>query len=227
MQTKKQLLVVDDDLDILKVLKANLELYGFAALTAENWIKAKEILDLKIPDLIILDLMLPDADGIDICRLVKKQYPKMPIIMLTAKDRVSDKVMGLESGADDYIVKPFETLELIARINACIRRSLPPANSTTVGDLEMDVCARTVKIRGNEIALTYKEFELLNLFISNRGEAISREFIRKKLWGDTKLYSWSRTIDVHIQHLRQKIEKNPSEPEYIITVPGIGYRFIK
>lgn len=222
---KKRLLVIDDDPDILKVLKANLELYGFDAVTAENWAKAKEILSEQIPDLIILDLMLPDGDGIEICKILKDQYRKTPIIMLTAKDSISDKVIGFESGADDYVVKPFETLELIARIKTCLKRTEPVENKVIINDLSIDLNQRIVKLKNQEIKLTPKEYDLLCLFISNRGEIITREFIRKKLWKDAKLYSWSRVIDVHIQHLRQKIEKNPSEPEYIITVPGIGYKF--
>ncbi|MEK7741906.1 MAG: response regulator transcription factor, partial [Nitrospirota bacterium] len=209
---KKHLLVVDDDPDILKVLKANLELYGFDTITAGNWAKAKEILNDHLPDLIILDLMLPDGDGIEICKLLKEQYRKTPIIMLTAKDSVSDKVMGFESGADDYIVKPFETLELIARIKACLKRTMPVDSTIAINDLEVNFNTHTVKLKGKEIELTPKEYELLHLFITNRGEVISREFIRKKIWRDSKIYSWSRVIDVHIQHLRHKIEKDPSEP---------------
>ena len=222
---KKQLLVVDDDPDILKVLKANLELYGFDTITAGNWAKAKEILNEQLPDLIILDLMLPDGDGIEICKLLKEQYRKTPIIMLTAKDSVSDKVMGFESGADDYIVKPFETLELIARIKACLKRTMPVDSTIVINNLEVNFSAHTVKVKGKEIELTPKEYELLHLFITNRGEVISREFIRKKIWRESKIYSWSRVIDVHIQHLRHKIEKDPSEPEYILTVSGTGYKF--
>ena len=222
---KKHLLVVDDDPDILKVLKANLELYGFDTITAGNWAKAKEILNEHLPDLIILDLMLPDGDGIEICKLLKEQYRKTPIIMLTAKDSVSDKVMGFESGADDYIVKPFETLELIARIKACLKRTMPVDSTIAINDLEVNFNTHTVKLKGTEIELTPKEYELLHLFITNRGEVISREFIRKKIWRDSKIYSWSRVIDVHIQHLRRKIEKDPSEPEYVLTVPGAGYKF--
>ena len=145
--------------------------------------------------------------------------------MLTARDRVSDKVMGFESGADDYIIKPFETLELIARVKACLRRSLPVERKIVIDRLEIDFDAHTVKINGSEVELTPKEFDLLQLFVLNRGHVISRESIRKKLWGDSKLYSWSRTIDVHLQHLRQKIETKPSEPEYIVTVAGTGYKF--
>ena len=222
---KKQLLVVDDDPDILKVLKANLELYGFDTITAGNWAKAKEILNEHLPDLIILDLMLPDGDGIEICKLLKEQYRKTPIIMLTAKDSVFDKVMGFESGADDYIVKPFETLELIARIRACLKRAMPVDSTIVINNLEVNFNAHTVKVKGKEIELTPKEYELLHLFITNRGEVISREFIRKKIWRESKIYSWSRVIDVHIQHLRHKIEKDPSEPEYVLTVSGAGYKF--
>lgn len=225
MDRKAKLLVIDDDSDILKVLKANLELYGFQAITADSWAKAKEVLALQLPDLIILDLTLPDGDGIDICLNLKKEYPRVPVIMLTARDSLSDKVMGLESGADDYMVKPFETLELIARVKACLRRSLPTEKKIMISGLEIDMKAHSVSLHGKVVELTPKEFELLCLFVSNRGEAINRDFIRKKIWGDSKLYSWSRAIDVHIQHLRQKIEKNPSDPEYIMTVPGVGYKF--
>ncbi len=222
---KKQLLVVDDDPDILKVLKANLELYGFDTVTAGNWTDANKILSGHLPDLIVLDLMLPDGDGIQICKFLKDRYPKIPVIMLTAKDSVSDKVMGFESGADDYIVKPFETLELIARIKACLKRTMPVDSTVSINNLEINFKTHTVKLKGKEIELTPKEYELLHLFITSRGEVISREFIRKKIWTESKIYSWSRVIDVHIQHLRQKIEKNPSEPEYILTVPGAGYKF--
>jgi DNA-binding response OmpR family regulator len=223
--TAKKLLVIDDDPDILRVLKANLELYGYETLLAPSWSAAREILNVQIPDLIILDLTLPDGDGIDICRQLKTGYPKIPVIMLTARDRVSDKVMGLESGAEDYMVKPFETLELVARVKACLRRSEPSGEKTIIGDLVVDRRAMTVHVRGREVELTPKEFDLLCLFVSSRGEVISREFIRKSVWKSTKLYSWSRVIDVHIQHLRHKIEKNPSEPEYILTVAGAGYKF--
>lgn len=219
-------LLVDDDTDILKVLKANLELHGFNTITASTWAEGQKAIYEGKPDIIILDLMLPDGDGIEICRTLRKQYPSLPIIMLTAKDKISDKVIGLESGADDYVVKPFETLELIARIRACIRRTKPIAKEQiTIGDLSIDYKKRIVKVKDKEVILTPKEYDLLCFLIANRGAVLSREDIRNHLWKDSKLYSWSRVIDVHIQHLRQKIEKIPSEPEYIITVPGIGYRF--
>ncbi len=223
------ILVIDDDADIRKVLKANLELHKFHVMTAESWTEGQKALSVNNPDILILDLMLPDGDGVEICRTLRKQYPSLPIIMLTAKDKISDKVIGLESGADDYVVKPFETLELIARINACIRRTKPTAPTLeeriTIGSLSIDYKRRIVKVRSKEIFLTPKEYDLLCFLISKKGTVISREDIRKHLWKEPKIYSWSRVIDVHIQHLRQKIETNPSEPDYIITVSGIGYKF--
>jgi DNA-binding response OmpR family regulator len=224
---KKQLLVVDDDPDILRVLKANLELYGFAPIMAGSWTMAQELLNTVLPELIILDLTLPDGDGMEICRQLKDLYPKIPIIMLTAKDRVSDKVMGLESGADDYIVKPFETLELIARIKACLRRNEPREKKIAIGDLIVDLMAGNVFVRNSPVTLTRKEYDMLCLLLKHRGEVVSRDLIRKTIWKSSKLYSWSRVIDVHIQHLRQKIETDPSNPAYLITVPGKGYKFLK
>jgi DNA-binding response OmpR family regulator len=171
--------------------------------------------------------MLPDGDGIEICRSLRKDFPRLPIIMLTAKDKISDKVIGLESGADDYMVKPFETLELLARIKACLRRVSPPEldNIAVIDRIKIDFKKRLVTISGKKVELTPKEYELLCFFIANRGEALSRETIRKNLWKGSHIYSWSRVIDVHVQHLRGKIEKDPSNPKYIITVPGSGYRF--
>ncbi|UCD34403.1 MAG: response regulator transcription factor [Nitrospiraceae bacterium] len=225
---KNRILAVDDDRDILKVLKANLELHGYDVMTAENWAGARELLQSRLPDLVLLDVMLPDGDGMEICRQLRTEMPSVPVIMLTAKDKVSEKVFGLESGADDYVVKPFETLELVARIRACLRRTTPPAaeDKIMIGKLKVDFRKRIVSRAGRTIDLTPKEYDLLCFFVNHRGEAVSRETIRKQLWKGSQIYSWSRVIDVHIQHLRQKIEKDPSSPEYIITVPGAGYRFM-
>jgi DNA-binding response OmpR family regulator len=222
---KTLLLAVDDDADIRQVLKANLELYGFELDLAESWSKGQAALGRQLPSLIILDLTLPDGDGIEICKDLKQQYPKIPVIMLTAKDRVPDKVIGLESGADDYIVKPFETIELLARIRACLRRYVPSVEKITIDGLVVDLKTRVVSLQGKAVELTPKEYDLLCLFLTNRGEPLRREFIRKTVWKDSQIYSWSRVIDVHIQHLRQKIEANPLEPEYLLTVPGVGYKF--
>jgi DNA-binding response OmpR family regulator len=222
---RQQLLVVDDDPDIRQVVKANLELHGFEALTAENVAAARQILDRLVPALVILDLMLPDGDGMEICRILKKDHPRTPVIMLTARDRLSDKILGLDSGADDYMVKPFETLELVARIKACLRRNAPGNDQVTIGELSVDFRTRQVMVKGVETELTPKEYDLLQLLVSNRPEPVTRSVIRKTLWKEDQPYSWSRVIDVHVQHLRQKIEPNPAEPLYIQTVLGVGYRF--
>ncbi len=223
-----RILAVDDDRDILKVLKANLELHGYEVDTADRWEKAEAILADVQPDLLLLDVMLPDGDGMEICRELRKDMPELPVIMLTAKDKVSDKVIGLESGADDYVVKPFETIELVARIKACLRRSMIQVNepeAAVIGNIRIDYKKHIVTVAGKQIELTPKEYNLLCFFIQYKGEVVSREKIRKSVWKDSKIYSWSRVIDVHIQHLRQKIEKDPAKPKYIITVSGAGYRF--
>ncbi|RJQ50393.1 MAG: DNA-binding response regulator [Nitrospiraceae bacterium] len=222
-----RILAIDDDRDILKVLKANLELHGYEVDTAETWTEAQERLSGRMPDLIILDVMLPDRDGMEICRDLRKDFPEIPIIMLTARDKVSDKVFGLESGADDYVVKPFETLELLARIKVCLRRAASRSvkEEVSIGNLKVDFKKRIVTVSGKKIDLTPKEYDLLCFFITRRGEALSRDTIRKAVWKGSQIYSWSRVIDVHIQHLRQKIEKDPANPKYILTVPGAGYMF--
>jgi DNA-binding response OmpR family regulator len=221
------LLAIDDDPDILKVLKANLGLYGFSLLTAGSLAAARTLLAEGQPDLVLLDLTLPDGDGLEFCCYLKALYPYLPVIMLTAKDKVTDKVIGLELGADDYMVKPFETSELLARIRARLRPVKPPApqGPLLAGDLEIDPRNQTVLVRGQEVSLTPKEYQLLLFLVDNRNVLVSREEIRQHLWKDTKLYSWSRVIDVHIQHLRQKLESNPAEPRHIVTVVGRGYRF--
>jgi DNA-binding response OmpR family regulator len=221
------ILAVDDDSDILKVVKANLELHGYNVVTAESWAAARDLLSVEYPDLIVLDVMLPDGDGMEICSQLRRERTDLPIIMLTAKDKVSDKVFGLESGADDYVVKPFETLELVARIKACLRRAAPAESDEKIsaGHLTIDFRKRLVTVSGKTVGLTPKEYDLLCFFIHHRGEAVSRDAIRKSVWKGSQIYSWSRVIDVHIQHLRHKIEKDPAKPKYIITVPGAGYRF--
>ncbi len=220
------ILIIDDDTDILKTLKANLELHSFNVITAASWHEGQKALLINAPDILILDLTLPDGDGVEICRTLRRQFPALPIIMLTARDNISDRIIGLESGADDYIVKPFETLELIARIKVCVRRIKPATEGQVlIGNLSIDYKKRRVALKNREIILTLKEYDLLSLLITNKGFAISRKEIRDRLWKDSKIYSWSRVIDVHIQHLRQKIEDNPSNPEYIITAPGVGYKF--
>ena len=221
-----KILVVEDDPDILSILKDNLELDGYAAFTTTLGKDTLAIIEKELIDLVLLDVMLPDISGIQICRAIRaKSY--VPVIMLTAKDSLSDKILGLESGADDYIVKPFDYLEVAARIKVCLRRveaHLSANDIFQIGSLLIDPGKREVESNGKKIVLTNKEFDILFLLLKNAGKVMDRNSIKKEIWPDKQIYSWSRALDVHIQHLRAKIEKNPEQPRYILTVPGIGYR---
>lgn len=219
-------LIIDDDPDILKTLKANFELHGFNVFTAEKWEIGRTFLDRA--NILILDIMLPDADGFEILKEIRQSNFSFPVIMLTARDKISDKVLGLEIGADDYVVKPFETIELIARVKACLRRIAPQQTSQIkVKNLCIDLRKRIVKREDQQIILTPKEYDILCYLLSKRGEVVSKRELRQFLWNEEeKIYPWSRVIDVHIMNLRKKIERDPSAPEFIITVPGVGYKFI-
>ena len=223
---KKSILVVDDDEDIVKTIKGNLELDGYEVLCAYDGKTALQMTREIRPDLIILDLNLPDIDGIKTCEIIRREFD-FPIIMLTARDSLSDKVLGLECGADDYMVKPFNFLELAARIKSIFKRvekSLVKKQHD-FKDLSINFKARTVSIPGKSVKLTKTEFELLELFVSYPDEVLSREFIQQQVWGDSQLYHFSRAVDVHVQRLRKKIEPNLEKPEYIVTVAGVGYKF--
>ncbi|MCK5915694.1 MAG: response regulator transcription factor [Deltaproteobacteria bacterium] len=225
----KLIMIVDDDQDILTVLEGNLKLAGFKVETFLTGNGMLQAIDRVSPDLLILDLTLPDIDGIQLCRRLRELGFDFPVIMLTARDGLSDKVLGLECGADDYMVKPFAFLELQARIKTCLRRrSLAEKDEHApleFGPLTIDRKERRVKLSGREIELTKKEFNLLKLLAENRERVMSRDEIRRALWGKRQLYSWSRTIDVHIRHLRLKLESDPNKPTLIKTVVGVGYRF--
>jgi DNA-binding response OmpR family regulator len=219
------ILVVDDDPDILTILKDNLTLDGYQVTTAATGKEALAVFSRSSFDLVLLDLMLPDMDGVQICRSFRATGNK-PILLLTARDRLSDKVLGLESGADDYVVKPFDYLELAARIKALLRRSHGYAtvrSERSAGPLRLDSQTRQVKLNDHPIQLTRKEYEILELLIRHANQVLEREVIRKTLWPEDKLYSWSRTIDVHIQHLRTKLEAEPDCACRITTVQGVGY----
>jgi DNA-binding response OmpR family regulator len=221
-----RILVVDDDKDIVQTIKGNLQLDGYEVLTASDGHSCLKMAREQRPDLIILDLSLPDIDGIKACQIMRREYD-FPIIMLTAREGVADKVLGLECGADDYIVKPFNSLELSARIKSILKR----VERSLVNDLceFKDLCidfkAKTVTARGENVKLTKTEFELLSLFVSYPGEVLSREFIQQQIWRDSQLYQTSRAVDVHVQRLRKKIEAEVDQPEYLITVAGVGYKF--
>jgi len=224
------ILIVDDDNDILATIKGNLKLDGYSVHTASSGQKALKYFQTagyRI-DLVVLDLMLPDIGGIQVCRAIRT-LSAVPIIMLTAKDSISDKVLGLESGADDYIVKPFDYLELAARIKARLRNRKQATVLNGCADpvgITFRPDSLTVAVDNREVVLTRKEFEILQLLVQNAGHGLHRKQIRDAVWPDSNLYSWSRTIDVHIRNLRIKLEKNPQEPNLIKTVPSVGYLYM-
>ncbi len=220
------ILLVDDDPDILRILKDNLEFDNYRVLLATNGKEALDLFDTTRVNLVILDLSLPDIDGIQVCRRMR-DMSSIPIIMLTARDRVPDKVLGLDSGADDYVSKPFDYLELAARINACLRRSgsIEDPLVMEIADLKIDTGQNAVWKEGIRVPLTQREYALLVLLVKNSGRALSRAVIKETIWADRELYRDSRTIDVHVQHLRAKIEDDPATPKHIVTIPGTGYIF--
>lgn len=225
----KKLLIVDDEKTLVKALRFNLEKEGFQIDAAYDGKEAiAKINDTEQQyDLVILDLMLPEVDGFEVCRTIRKKMD-IPIIMLTARGEDIDKVLGLELGADDYLTKPFNPRELIARIKSILRRVHSGKEDLkkhiTVGELNIDLLQRRVKLRDEEIELTSKEFALLSFFATNTGKIFSREQLLEQVWG-YNYYGDARTVDVHIRHLREKIERDPGNPELIITVWGTGYKF--
>ncbi len=227
-----KIIIVEDDKTLLSALKYNLIKDGYDVLTAVDGAQALEVARSENPDLIILDIMLPELSGFDVCRILRKEGMTMPILMLTAKTDEVDKVVGLELGADDYMTKPFSLRELLARIHAMLRRvemtrkenSLPQEKKLKFGDLEIDFSRHQVIFRDSIVNLSPKEFELLALLSKNRGRVFSRETLLEKIWG----YDYegeTRTVDVHIRWLREKVEANPSKPRHILTVRGVGYKF--
>lgn len=233
--SQKTILTVDDEIHILELLKYNLENNGFAVLQAETGEEALEILDNQIVDAIVLDLMLPGIDGLEVLRRIRSNpvLCKIPVVMLTAKNEEIDTVLGLEMGADDYLGKPFSMRELLARIKAVFRRieELPKADSKEqdqkkimVKNLEIFEENRTVFKDGEPIDMPLKEFELLRLLAKNPGRVFSRDDLLEKIWG-YDYFGETRTVDVHIRHLRKKIEEDDSQPFFIKTVRGIGYKF--
>ena len=228
----QKVLVVDDEESILTLIKYNLEKAGLRAITVENGERALEIIKEVNPDLIILDIMLPGIDGVEICKRLRKEDYHIPILMLTAKDEEIDKILGLEIGADDYMTKPFSTRELVARVKAMLRRSLQYKDKEVkdedkkiiVNDIVVFPDKYEILLKGKNIYLTPKEFELLKLLVSNKGKVLDRNHLLNKIWG-YDYYGDTRIVDVHISNIREKIEDNPAKPEYIKTVRGVGYKF--
>ena len=225
---KETILIVEDEKDIVKMLDYNLKKEGFRALSVRNGEGAIDLVRREHPDMIILDLMLPGMDGLEVCKTLKgdSKTASIPIIMLTAKSQESDKVVGLELGADDYVTKPFSPRELIARIKAVLRRGKEKdklLEVLRVGDLTVDLAKIRVTVKGKPIEITAKEFELLKTLIKSRGRVLSRDYLLDTIWGfDHAAEIQTRTVDVHIRTLRKKLK---SESERIVTVKSYGYRF--
>ena len=231
MERRSTVLLVDDEESVQKLLTYPLEREGYNVVQARDGEEALERYRETPVDLVILDLMLPRLDGLAVCRRLREERSAVPIIMLTARGDEGDKVLGLELGADDYITKPFSIREFRSRVRALLRRaSLPPLQDRHDGEvieaegLLVDPARRTVEVRGDAVQLTYVEFELLRSLASNPGRVFSRRQLLEALWGDSA-YREPRTIDVHVRHLREKLEHDASEPEFILTVRGAGYRF--
>ncbi len=224
----RRILLVDDEPIIIKGLKYTLEKDGYEVLAAYDGEEALSLFRQEHVDLVLLDVMLPKLDGISVCQRIR-ETSNVPIIMLTAKGEDMDKILGLEYGADDYMTKPFNILEVKARIKSIFRRagSTPTRRNPKVimaRDLEVNTMNRSVTLSGRDIRLTAKEFDLLHLFLSHRGKVFSREEILEAVWKNE--YSGDeRTVDVHIRRLREKIERTPTQPEYIFTKWGVGYYF--
>ncbi|ACK61768.1 TPA: response regulator transcription factor [Bacillus cereus] len=228
MMQKEKILIVDDDIEIRKIVSIYLKNEGYEIIDASDAIEALETLRNKTIDLIILDIMLPKMDGIEACLKIREQY-QMPIIFLSAKDEDIDKIQGLMSGAEDYITKPFNPLELMARIKSQLRRYRVYQTEEVkqfiheIGHLKVDEETRQVFIRNEEVRLTPKEFDILSLLVRNKGKVFSVEKIYEMVWEDS-FYKSDNTVMVHITKIREKIEENPRQPVYLKTVWGVGYR---
>lgn len=224
------ILVVDDEAHILELIRFNLESAGYRVELAEDGEAALKFCQQQVPDLIILDIMLPGIDGLEVCKRLRisNATAKVPIIMLTAKGEEIDKVVGLEIGADDYITKPFSIRELMARVKAILRRAEsadPEPKLIKAGDLTIDTSRYEVYKNGEKLDFTLKEFELLKLLVLNQGKVLSRDYLLDQVWG-YEYFGETRTVDVHIRHIRQKLDDNADASNYIETIRGVGYKFI-
>jgi len=225
---KTRILVVDDELSIIKLLRANLETKGYEVLAAMDGAEALQVIEKELPDLIILDIMMPKIDGFEVCRRIR-EWSQIPIIMLSARHNVEEKAKCLNSGADDYITKPFGVNELIARVRAILRRTkeagtIPTAPSFLSGDLKINFVERRVTVAGHEVRLTPTEYNLLQALVLNAGKVFPHTTLLSKVWGPE--YSGEREyLRVFIGRLRKELETDARNPKYIITVPGVGYQF--
>ena len=222
-----RIIVVEDEEDIATLVRHNLETEGYKVEVCEDGVQALDAVRREVPDLMVLDVMLPKVDGKEVCRAIRRDY-EFPIIMLSARSTEMDKVIGLEMGADDYMAKPFSVLELIARVRSALRRSSGESRDKKGilkgGDVTLDKARHTVKIKDKTIDLRPKEFSLLEILMANKGRVLDRDTLLERVWGEDE-YIDHGTIDVHVRRLREKIEDTPDKPRYVITVRGIGYKF--
>jgi DNA-binding response OmpR family regulator len=225
---RRTVLVVDDEPTITEVVPRYLERAGYSAITASDGLEAIRVAAACRPDLVVLDLMLPQLDGLQVLRRLREgDGARTPVILLTAKGEQDDKLVGLRSGADDYVVKPFSPSELVARVDAVLRRADPPeevSEPLRFDGLEIDARGRRVTMKGEDVQLSQREFDLLNFIAGHPGQAFSRDQLMDRVWG-TALLSDSSTVTVHVRRLRAKIEPDPARPRFIQTVWGVGYRF--
>lgn len=222
-----KILVVEDEESFREALEFMLRKEGYEVLLADDGEVAVELFERKGADLILLDLMLPGLSGVDVCRKIRTSS-QVPIIMVTAKDSEVDKVVGLEIGADDYVTKPFSSRELLARIKAVLRRTsevgLDDSQAFESGPVRIDVDRHLVSVNGNPVSLPLKEFELLKLLISNAGRVLTRTQLIDRVWGSDYVGD-TKTLDVHVKRLRSKIEPDPANPKFLVTVRGLGYKY--
>ncbi|HEY7399793.1 MAG TPA: response regulator transcription factor [Actinomycetota bacterium] len=224
-----RILVVEDEESLAESVRYNLEREGYAVDVASDGREAIERFRADAPSLVILDLMLPNVSGLDVCRLIRSES-MVPIIMVTAKDSEADKVTGLELGADDYVTKPFSVRELVSRVRANLRRSQVQSDEQADdvlegGPVRMDVLRHEVRVGGGEVAFPPKEFELLESFLRRKGRLLTREFLIEEVWG-SDYFGDTKTLDVHVKRLRRKIEAEPHRPVHLVTVRGLGYKFV-
>jgi two-component system response regulator RegX3 len=227
---RARILVVEDEEALADSVRYNLEREGFDVTVANDGRRAVERFRADRPDLIVLDLMLPELSGLDVCRLIRRESD-VPIIMVTAKDSEADKVTGLEIGADDYVTKPFSVRELVSRVRAHLRRAriastaAPGDELLTGGGVELDVARHEVRVRGEATAFPPKEFELLETLLRRKGRLLTREFLIDEVWGHDYVGD-TKTLDVHVKRIRRKIEADPHAPAHLVTVRGLGYKFV-
>src|SRR6266511_2487534 len=225
---KTRILIVEDEPAMVAGLRDNFEYEGYEVISANDGVAGLERAFAEHPDLVVLDVMLPRMSGLDVCKQLKAKQPSLPIIMLTARGQEIDKVVGLELGADDYVTKPFSIRELMARVKAVLRRVSPQTPAAEIyrfSDIEVNIRSNEVRRAGRTIELSAKEFALLAYFVSHPAETLGRDRLLDAVWGYEN-YPNTRTVDTHIVHLRQKLEPNPEEPRFILTVHGIGYKFV-